>query len=82
MPAVLVDYSKAFNRICHNTVITILIRMIVPGWLLMIVYGIPDREGTDCQTWRESVTKKMAARRESSGDEAWIVLISYTDQCC
>ena len=43
--AVLIDYSKAFNRICHNTIITILSRMGVPGWLLRIVMGfLTERE--------------------------------------
>ena len=37
--AVMIDYSKVFNRICHNTIITILSGMGVPGWLLRIVMG-------------------------------------------
>ena len=35
--AVMVDFSKAFNRINHTIVITILSKMGVPGWLLKIV---------------------------------------------
>ena len=35
--AVMIDFSKAFNRINHNTIIAILSRMGVPGWLLRIV---------------------------------------------
>ena len=35
--AVMIDYSKAFNRICHNTIITLLSKMGVPRWLLRIV---------------------------------------------
>ena len=43
--AVMVDFSKAFNRINHNTIITILSRMGVPGWLLNIVIGfLTERE--------------------------------------
>ena len=43
--AVLEDYSKAFNRICHNRIITILSRMGVPGWLLKVVMGyLTERE--------------------------------------
>ena len=43
--AVLVDFSKAFNRIDHNTIIAILSRMGVPGWLLRIVIAfLTDRE--------------------------------------
>ena len=43
--AVMVDFSKAFNRINHNTIITILSEMGVPGWLLRIVIGfLTDRE--------------------------------------
>ena len=43
--AVMVDFSKAFNRIDHNRIITILSRMGVPGWLLRIVMGfLTDRE--------------------------------------
>ena len=43
--AVMVDFSKAFNRINHNTIITILSQMGVPGWLLNIVIGfLTDRE--------------------------------------
>ena len=43
--AVMVDFSKAFNRINHNIIITILSEMGVPGWLLKIVIGfLSDRE--------------------------------------
>ena len=43
--AILLDYSKAFNRICHNRIVTILSRMGVPGWLLRIVMGfLTERE--------------------------------------
>ena len=43
--AAMVDFSKAFNRINHNTIITILSEMGVPGWLLRIVIGfLSDRE--------------------------------------
>ena len=43
--AVMVDFSKAFNRINHNTIITILSKMGVPGWLLTIVIGfLTDRK--------------------------------------
>ena len=43
--AVLVDFSKAFNRINHNIVISILSEMGVPTWLLKIVIGfLTDRE--------------------------------------
>ena len=43
--SVMIDYSKAFNRICHNTILTILSKMGVPGWLLRIVTGfLTERE--------------------------------------
>ena len=43
--AVMVDFSKAFNRINHNTIITILSEMGVPGWLLNLVIGfLSERE--------------------------------------
>ena len=43
--AVMVDFAKAFNRINHNRIITILSRMGVPGWLLRIVMGfLTERE--------------------------------------
>ena len=43
--AVMIDFSKAFNRINHNTIITILSKMGVPGWLLRIVIGfLTNRE--------------------------------------
>jgi hypothetical protein len=43
--AVMVDFSKAFNRINHNRIIAILSRMGVPAWLLRIVIGfLTDRE--------------------------------------
>ena len=43
--AVMIDFSKAFNRINHNTIITILSRMGVPGWLLKIVIAfLTERE--------------------------------------
>ena len=43
--AVMLDFSKAFNRINHNIVIKILSEMGVPGWLLKIVSGfLTDRE--------------------------------------
>ena len=39
------DLSKAFNRINHNIMITILSDMGVPGWLLRIIMGfLSDRE--------------------------------------
>ena len=34
--ALMADFSKAFNRQNHNLLITILIDMGVPGWLLEI----------------------------------------------
>ena len=43
--SVMIDFSKAFNRINHNVVITILSQMNVPGWLLNIVIGfLTERE--------------------------------------
>ena len=43
--AVMIDFSKAFNRINHNIIITILSEMGVPGWLLRIVIGfLTERE--------------------------------------
>ena len=39
-----IDFSKAFNRINHNLIITKLADMGVPGWLLNIVMGfLEDR---------------------------------------
>ena len=35
----MIDFSKAFNIINHNTIITILSDMGVPGWLLRVVMG-------------------------------------------
>ena len=41
----LIDFSKAFNRINHNLIITTLSEMGVPGWLLRIVMGfLEERE--------------------------------------
>ena len=41
----MVDFAKAFNRIDHNRIVTILSRMGVPGWLLRIVMGfLTERE--------------------------------------
>ena len=43
--AVLIDFSKAFNRQDHNILITLLCDMGVPGWLLNIVASfLKDRE--------------------------------------
>ena len=43
--SVMVDFSKAFNRINHNVVVVILSKMNVPGWLLNIVIGfLKERE--------------------------------------
>ena len=43
--AVMINFSKAFNRINHNIVLTILSDMGVPGWLLRIVAGfLKERE--------------------------------------
>ena len=43
--AIMLDYSKAFNRISHNRIITILSNMGVPGWLLRIIMGfLTERE--------------------------------------
>ena len=42
--ACMVDYSKAFNRMDHNTLVTILSDMGVPGWLLKLVIAfLTDR---------------------------------------
>jgi hypothetical protein len=35
--AVMIDFSKAFNRQDHNTLLTLLCQMAVPGWILNIV---------------------------------------------
>ena len=41
----MIDFAKAFNRINHNIIITILSEMGVPGWLLHIVIGfLSDRD--------------------------------------
>ena len=43
--AAMVDFQKAFNKIDHNVIITILSEMGVPGWLLRIVAGfLTDRD--------------------------------------
>ena len=43
--AALIDFSKAFNRINHNVIISRLSEMGVPGWLLKIVMGfLEERE--------------------------------------
>ena len=43
--AVMIDFQKAFNRINHNLIITILSNMGVPGWLLRIVMAfLTERE--------------------------------------
>ena len=43
--AVMIDFQKAFNRINHNVIITILSDMGVPGWLLRIIIGfLRERE--------------------------------------
>ena len=40
-----IDFSKAFNRVNHNILITKLSDMGVPGWLLNLVMGfLSDRE--------------------------------------
>ena len=42
--AVFVDFSKAFNRQDHNTLITLLCDLGIPGWLLSIIIGfLKDR---------------------------------------
>ena len=41
--AIMVDFSKAFNRQNHNILITKLNDMGVPGWLLKIVFGFLDQ---------------------------------------
>ena len=43
--ALMVDFKKAFNRQNHNTLVTLLSDMGVPGWLLRIIIGfLSDRE--------------------------------------
>ena len=37
--ALMVDFKKAFNRQNHNTLVTLLSDMGVPGWLLKIIIG-------------------------------------------
>ena len=41
----MIDFAKAFNRINHNIIITILSDLGVPGWLLRIINGfLTERE--------------------------------------
>ena len=43
--AMMVDFSKAYNRVNHNKLIEILSDLEVPNWLLKIVMGfLTDRE--------------------------------------
>ena len=43
--AAMIDYSKAFNKVNHNLIITILSNMGVPGWLLRLVISfLTDRD--------------------------------------
>ena len=43
--ALMVDFKKAFNRLNHNKLVTLLSDMGVPGWLLKIIMGfLSDRE--------------------------------------
>lgn len=43
--ALMVDFSKAFNRQNHNIIVKVLSRMGVPGWLLKLVVAfLTDRE--------------------------------------
>ena len=56
--AAMVDYSKAFNRISHNRIITILNKMGVPGWLLQIIMGfLTERELIVRQKGKQSQRK-------------------------
>ena len=58
--AAMVDFQKAFNKINHNVIITLLSEMGVPGWLLRIVAGfLTDREmivrHNGCSSTRQSL---------------------------
>ena len=58
--AAMVDFQKAFNKINHNVIITLLSEMGVPGWLLRIVAGfLTDREmivrHNGCNSSRQSL---------------------------
>ena len=58
--AVLIDYSKAFNRCNHNLIISILSDMGIPGWLLKIIIGfLKERELIVRYKGRNSSRKAM-----------------------
>ena len=58
--AMMIDFSKAFNRINHNIILTILSDMGVPGWLLKIVAGfLKDREMILRYKGRNSSKKRL-----------------------
>ena len=74
--AVMIDFQKAFNRINHNLIITILSNMGVPGWLLRIIMGfLKDRELI--LRYKGSHSKRKAL----PGYEAGFVHISNINQC-
>ena len=68
--AILIDFSKAFNRQDHNILITLLCDMGVPGWLLNIVASfLEDRE---LVLWYKGCTTK--ARKLPGGGPQGTVL--------
>ena len=61
--ALMIDFSKAFNRQNHAILVTKLGDMGVPGWLLKIVVGfLIDRELVVTYKGQKSENKKMPGR--------------------
>ena len=82
--ATLVEFSKAFNRVNHNIVITTLSKMGVPGWLLKIVASfLSERELIVRFKGRTSSRQKMPGGGPQGsilGCFVFLILINYLGQ--
>ena len=80
--AVMIDFAKAFNRINHNIIITILSDMGVPGWLLRIVIGFLTERELIVRYNGGLFIKKSTARRGASRYQVGLIPVPYPHQCC
>ena len=78
--AMMADFSKAYNRVSHNTLIEILSDMGVPNWLLKIVMASLSERELILRYKGKSSGQKSFTRRNSPGNEARHVFVFNTDQ--
>ena len=73
--------QKAFNRIIHNLILTKLLDMGVPGWLLRIVVVAFLKDRKMLVRYKgKAVQHQIFACRWSIGDPPWVAPIYHIDK--